>query len=116
MGSEMCIRDSGERIREVVESPEFNDALVDFSDCVRDEGLDVGDLTLVSLATTAFSGGAAADDSDVQSGDREAGFGDRDGIFARALGLDPEDPEVQAAVDTCLPEIEGALSDLGLDG
>ncbi len=102
----------GERIREVVESPEFNDALIEFSDCIRDEGFDVGDLTLVGLAGAAFAAPDAGE-ANPQGGDREDGFGDRDGIFAEALGLDPDDPEVQAAVNTCLPKIEGAMADLG---
>lgn len=102
----------GERIREVVESPEFNDALIEFSDCIRDEGFDVGDLTLIGLAGAAFAAPDAGE-ANPQGGDREDGFGDRDGIFAEALGLDPDDPEVQAAVNTCLPKIEGAMADLG---
>lgn len=101
----------GERIREVVESPEFNDALIEFSDCIRDEGFDVGDLTIVGLAGAAFASPDGA--ANPQGGDREEGFGDRDAIFAEALGLDPDDPKVEAAVNKCIPKIEGAMADLG---
>lgn len=103
----------GERIRETIESDEFEQALIDFSGCVRDQGFDVGDLTLTSLASAAFQTPPPSDD-EPQTADREAGFGDSGGIFARALGLDPDDPEVEAAIETCVPIMEGAMSGLGL--
>lgn len=103
----------GEQIRETIESDEFEQALLDFSECIRDQGYDVGDLTLTSLASAAFQAPAPTDDAP-QEADREDGFGDRDGIFAIALGLDPDDPEVEAAINECNHIMEGALSGLGL--
>jgi len=103
----------GERLRETIESAEFEQALLDFSDCVREQGYDVGDLTITNLAAAAFQTPAPTDQANPEGGEREEGFGDRDGIFAVALGLDPEDLEVQEAINTCNPIMEGAMAGLG---
>ncbi len=111
----------------VGEDVEIQDALVEFSACVRAEGYDVGD---IELGNPGQAGGAAPDtDTDAATADgtdgeaadggrgqgqRQGGFGDRSTQFATQLGLDGDDPEVAAVIDGCMPIIDDALGDTGL--
>ncbi len=109
--------------RQVQESTEFEDALIGFSECLRDEGFDVGDLT---LGGPGGGGDGAAGDGQGdgnppdeggpgQRGERGQGFGNRGARFAENLGLDYEDPEVATAVDGCLEIVDSALAELGVE-
>lgn len=112
---------------QIQESPEFQDALVEFSQCVRDGGYDVGDITLGGQGGQGqgqgqgAGGGQAQADGQAgqggqggQQGQRAQGFGNRSARLATALGLDYEDPAVAEVIDGCLPIVDTALSGLGL--
>lgn len=108
--------------RQAIESPEVQDALLDFSACVREGGYDVGDLTLGGPGGGAGGGGQGqgAQDQDAdgeaqaggggQAGQRQGGFGNRGARFADQLGLDYEDPAVQETIDGCMDIIEEAFT------
>lgn len=82
------------------DNPEIQDAMLEFTECLRGEGLDVGDLG---------AGGPPAGGGAPPAG----GFsGDPADMFASILGLDPNDPAVQAALDKCQPLLEGAFGQL----
>ncbi len=118
--------------RQALQSPELQDAFVDFSACVRDGGFDVGDLTLPGRGGP----GAPADGEDADArndgvgdeseedragqtpgaGQRRGGFGTINERLAAGLGLDYEDENVQATVDECAVIIEEALTAVGLGG
>ena len=126
--------------RQALQSPELQDAFVDFSACVRDGGYDVGDLTLPGRGGPGAGGadGEQGDDArnddvanedDAQAGvegadgqtggqaaggQRRGGFGNINERLATGLGLDYEDPDVQATVDECAVIIEQALTSAGL--
>ncbi len=100
------------------DNPELQDAFVAFSDCIRSEGFDVGDLSL------GGGPGAGGQDGDTPPADGEGpqrgqgqgqgGFGDRNARFAQNLGLDASDPAVAAALDVCAPIIDAAFSAVGV--
>lgn len=83
----------------LAEDPAVQDGLVEYSQCLRDEGLAVGDIQL---------GGQGANQD--QAGDGQAGGqgggADREGRIAAFLGVDPDDPEVAAALETCGPILD----------
>ncbi len=97
------------------ENVEIQDALVEFSACVRDGGYDVGDL---NLGGPGNGGQAPADgeqgDEPRGQGQGQGGFGDRTARFADQLGLDFEDPEVAAVIDGCMPVIDEAFTAAGI--
>ena len=106
-----------------LESPEVQDGLLAFSDCVREAGYDVGDLTLGGAPGGQGGGqeggdvegaGGAGDADRPGGGERQQGFGNRNARFADQLGLDYEDPDVMTAIDGCAPLIEDAFADAGL--
>lgn len=102
----------------LAENAEFQDALVDFSECVRDAGYDVGDLTFGGPP----QGDGAGDGPQVGTdggdppprGERQDGFGDRAARIADQLGLDIDDPDVAATIDDCMPVIDTALANAGV--
>lgn len=95
----------------LADDPAIADAFLEFSDCVRDEGFeDIPDLTAGRLVPGDDGEGPPGGGQ----GTREGGFGDRATIFAERLALDPDDPDVVAAIDTCLPIIDQAFSDAGV--
>ncbi|MGI9612837.1 MAG: hypothetical protein ACR2QO_08020 [Acidimicrobiales bacterium] len=106
-----------------LESPEVQDGLLAFSDCVREAGYDVGDLTLGG-APGGQGGGqeggdvegadGAGDEDRPGGGERQQGFGNRNARFADQLGLDYEDPDVMTAIDGCAPIIEDAFANAGI--
>lgn len=75
----------------------FRDAFQRFTDCLREEGLDVGDFTFGDgNARRVVTGG-----------------GDLIDLVAPAIdGLDPSNPTHQAAVDQCEPTLSEAFADL----
>ncbi len=112
--------------REAAESPEMQDALLEFSQCVRDAGYDVGDLTLGRPGGAGGgqgngAGGQAGDGDQAeagqgqgQGGQRQPGFGNRTARFANQLGLDAEDPAVTETIEGCMPVIDEAFASLGI--
>ncbi len=102
----------------LAENPEIQDAAIAFSDCIRAEGFDVGDLTL-GQGPAGQADGDAADGEAPAAGQRgqgqgQGGFGDPSDRFAVQLGLDPEDPSVMDALETCGPIIEEVFSTAGV--
>jgi hypothetical protein len=104
----------------LADNTEIQDALLEFSDCIRAEGFeDIADLTFGPPGGGAGGDGTAPNaDGPVGPGPGrgapEGGFGDRNSLFAERLGLDPEDPDVIAALDTCSPIIDQAFTDAGV--
>lgn len=90
------------------DNTELQDSLVAFSECLRDEGLDVGDVQL-----GGGQGGGQADGPGAGRGQGQGGFGDRSSRIAAGLGLDAEDPAVAAALDTCNPILDEAFASFG---
>ncbi|MFW2383624.1 MAG: hypothetical protein ACN4GZ_17870 [Acidimicrobiales bacterium] len=110
----------GGRRAGIVENVEIQDALVEFSACLRDAGFDVGDLEL-GVPPGAGGGqaqgadGAGAEDGEQRGQGRgQGGFGDRNARFADQLGLDYEDPDVAASVDGCATVIDDAFTAAGV--
>lgn len=102
----------------LADNTEIADAMLEFSDCIRNEGFDdVADLTLERPGGDA---GAQGDDTPADGppeggrGTREGGFGDRSAVFADRMGLDPEDALVVAAMDACMPIVDQAFADAGI--
>ncbi|MDE0805487.1 MAG: hypothetical protein OSA99_19475 [Acidimicrobiales bacterium] len=97
------------------DNTELQDALVDYSACLRDEGLDVGDFDLGA----GPGGGGAAEPGERagggQRGERAGGEGPA-GLVANALDLDTEDPEVASALEECEPLLDEAFADVGAGG
>ena len=86
--------------------------LLVYTQCLRDEGLDVGDIE--------FGGGGAGGGDGAGNGDgagRAQGNGgagqDPSTRIARFLDLDLEDPAVSAAIDACAPVLEEAFAGFG---
>ena len=97
----------------LADNPEITDAFVEFSDCVRDAGFDVGDLR---LGGPGGQGGEPPADGQGQrgQGQGQGGFGAREEAIAGQLGLDYEDPDVAETIDACVPIIDTALANAGV--
>ena len=91
----------------ILESQRFADALISFSQCVRDDGYDVEDLTFPALAGALLGSGM-----DPSNPDPNAVVP----ILATAVGLDPDDPAVLDTVGGCVVVIQSGLAGLGLGG
>jgi len=105
---------------QLVDNPEVQDAFVAYSECLRDEGLDVGDLQLGGGQGRQPQDGGAADGAQANDerpergeGQGQGGFADRRGRIADQLDLDAEDPQVDAAMETCQPILDDALGGIG---
>lgn len=92
------------------------DALVEFTECLRDEGLDVGDIDFGGGAPGGGAPGGGAPDGGAPgerpaggSGDGAGPRGDPSARIAEILDLDPDDPDVQAALETCQPVLEQSV-------
>ncbi len=83
---------------------ELQDAFVAFSECLRDEGLDVGDFQ-------PGGGGAGGGGEDGPQRGQGGGSGNPGDRLAQALGIDPDDPQVAAALEVCQPMLTDALGD-----
>ena len=110
----------------------MQDALIEFSECVREAGYDVGDLVLNQGGAGGQTGGGQNEDEEDgqaegegggqgdgsggggQQGGRQAGFGNRNERFAQNLGLDPDDPEVQATIEDCMPIVDAGFETAGV--
>lgn len=103
--------------RAAAEDPAVQDALLEFSQCVRDAGYDVGDLTLGGPGQGGAppeADGTGAEGPGAGEGRREEGFGGRGDRFANQLGLDPDDPEVAATIESCSPIVDEAFAAAGV--
>jgi hypothetical protein len=75
----------------------FKDALFQFTKCLRDQGLQVGDVDL-SKPPTGAGGATGGDPGSIE-------------FLAQLIpGLDPRDPKAQAAVTTCKPKLTEAMT------
>jgi len=83
------------------DNPEIADALLAFSDCIRDEGFDVGDAELPQPGAGGFTPPADGETPQRGEGQGQGGFGDPSARFAGLLGLDADDPDVAAALEVC---------------
>ncbi|MFT7474870.1 MAG: hypothetical protein ACI81L_001802 [Verrucomicrobiales bacterium] len=94
----------------------IQEQLLVYTDCLRSEGLDVGDLEFGGGAQgQGQAQGGGADDAPQQGqaqGNGGAG-GDRGDRIANALGLDVDDPDTGAALDACQGTLEEALAGFG---
>lgn len=115
------------------DSEAMNEALYAYTQCLRDEGLDVGDITLgggfgtghppIGAApggdTAGATGAPSVDQGDQPAppadGVRGGGFESTD-RFATQLGQDPTDPAWIAANDTCQPALGEAMTSVGVPG
>ncbi len=114
------------------DSDAMNEALYVYTQCLRDEGLDVGDITLDGgfgggQGPGGALGGDAAgatlapfpDDGDQPAppadGVRGGGFDSTD-RFATQLGQDAEDPAWIAANEVCQPALAEAMTSVGVPG
>jgi hypothetical protein len=93
---------------------QIQEAFLAFTECLRDEGLDVGDIDLASRAGAPGEGQGGG-----QAG--APGNGTGEGLTAERLegvipGLDAKDPATQPAIDVCRPALVEAFDGLGLGG
>ncbi len=88
------------------DDPEFQDALVEYSECLRDEGLDVGDVQLGGGQGNGGAPPAGEDAPERGQGQGRGRFGDPSERIADSLGLDAQDPAVAAALESCQPILE----------
>ena len=113
------------------DSDTMNEALYAYTQCLRDEGLDVGDITLDGMMGAAAGGqasaggtatdGTASDSPALADGEQPAApaAGERSSggvisdLFAEQLGQDADDPAWIAANETCQPVLEDAMSGVG---
>ena len=93
-------------LNQILESQTFADALVSFSQCVRDGGYDVADLTFAAVVSATLGSGI----------DSSAGEDSVGPILATAMELDPTDPAVIETIDGCVVLIRNSLGELGLGG
>jgi hypothetical protein len=95
---------------------EIEATLVEFTECLREEGLDVGDLTLGGPGGGGGPGAGDGGNQEAPGGQaQDGGPGGPGGDFdpetamIEALGLDPDDEAVVTAVETCQPLLESAF-------
>lgn len=95
-----------------VNREQSQEQLLIYTQCLRDEGLDVGDLGAPGQGQDQAQG----DGGEPGAGRAQAGAGargDRSERFANSLGLDTDDPATAAALDACAPVLEEALAGVG---
>jgi hypothetical protein len=97
----------------------IQEQLLVYTDCLRSEGLDVGDLNFGGGAQgQGQAQGDGANDPPRQGqaqGNAGAG-GNRGDRIASALGLDADDPDTAAALDACQGTLDEALAGFGARG
>lgn len=108
----------------------ISEALYSYTQCLRDEGLDVGDITLDSMMPGGGGGapgdGEAGDDAAMPTMDpgdmpepaegQQGPGGDMSDRYAEQLGQDASDPAWIAANEVCQPVLEEAMSAAGFGG
>jgi hypothetical protein len=87
----------------------LQDAFIVFTQCLRDEGLDVGDVDFSQRQTGA--GGAGG-----RPANGAAGALDLEFLAGLIPGLDPELPATATAVDACADTLTEAFNDLNAGG
>jgi hypothetical protein len=101
----------------------IEDALLAFTDCLRGEGFDVGDIELGGgLASGEDSSTGTGGGQDGSAGQQQGAGGGLGAVLggggtediAEALGLDPNDEAVIAAIETCEPALLETLQDIQL--
>ena len=100
------------------DSTAIQDAMLAYTECLRDQGLDVGDITFggpgLRGGGTGPGGADPAPTATAAGGGPPAGRfqggGDRTDRFARILGQDPTDPAWIAANAVCEPALQDAMS------
>jgi hypothetical protein len=99
------------------DSTAMQDAMLAYTQCLRDQGLDVGDITFdgPGLRGNGANGpGSGAQPTVQPSGGPPAGVrqdgGDRTDMFAQILGQDPTDPAWIAANTACASTLEAVTS------
>jgi hypothetical protein len=104
------------------DSTAMQDSMLAYTECLRGEGLDVGDITFDG---PGLRGDGANPPSDVAptarpSGGPQGGVfqggGDRTDMFAEILGQDSTDPAWIAANEACSSTLEDAMSSFGPAG
>jgi hypothetical protein len=93
----------------------MQEATLEYTQCLRDEGLEVDDLDFNAQGGPGGGAGVPAGGSIPEGGSIPAGGpggpgadgGDPNDRLAEILGLDPEDPTTAAALDACAPLLEG---------
>lgn len=94
-----------------VDQTALQDAMLPYTECLRDEGLDVGDFTFGGGPAAGGDGDSGGDGAGQgQRGDRGGDPADR---IASVLGIDADDPAAAAALETCQPLLEEAFSAFG---
>ncbi len=100
----------------------ISDGLLAYTSCLRDEGLNVDDITLgppgADGATPPPGDGDGAAGGFAGGGPPPGGQGGGPGgegfdptdLLIEQLGLDEDDPEVAAALETCAPVLDSAFS------
>ena len=81
-----------------IDQTEVEDTMLEFTECLRNEGIDVGDFTFPEAGGPPPGAG------------EDGGFelsGSRNDLIAAVLGLDADDPAVQAGIETCEPLLAG---------
>jgi hypothetical protein len=99
----------------------IEDAMLPYTDCLREQGLDVGDFTMQRPTTIGDGTGGAAPTVSPSSGSGPVGPGpgeqgggfDRTDMFAQMLGQDPTDPAWIAANEICGSLAEDAFGAQG---
>lgn len=92
----------------------IEEALLGYTECLRAEGLDVGDVTLGQPNGGATDGGQGEGQGQPR-GEGGAG-GDRGGRIAGQLGLDVDDPATAAALEACQGALDEAFVGIGGPG
>ncbi len=100
------------------DSSALQEAMLAYTQCLRDQGLDVGDITFDGPGLRGAGPGAggvqptAAPSGGPAAGERQFG-GDPTDRFAEILGQDPNDPEWISANTVCQPALQEAMSSVG---
>ena len=92
----------------------IEESLLGFTECLRQEGLDVGDITFGQPGAEAGAG-QTGDGQGAPRGEGGAGE-DRSGRIAGQLGLDADDPATAAALDSCQSALDEAFAGIGGPG
>jgi hypothetical protein len=91
----------------------IEEALLGFTECLRQEGLDVGDITFGQPGAGAGAGAGQTGDGQGQPRGQGGAGGDRSGRIAGQLGLDADDPTTAAALDSCQGALDEAFAGIG---
>ncbi len=98
----------------------LEEGLLVYTDCLRAEGLDVGDIAFDGAGQGGqgqAQGDDAADGDDRGQPQGQGGAGgDRSSRIADRLGLDLDDPATVAALDACESTLDEALAGFGQGG